>query len=162
MSFSILVGALQLYNTDTTFQSIGLIRGILGHDALQAPQDAQTPPRFPLFAKAISDTVEKEGPILVNHLFVGLLDHFAPEMMSGVVTTIRILTQLWTTNMQQWIPTVLDQIPVSPALQPAKTQFLVDFEDAIVSRDLDKLKPAISTLQRSVLRAKDRRRPLDR
>jgi hypothetical protein len=33
---------------------------------------------------------------------------------------------------------------------------------ALATGDLDKLKPAISTLQRSVLRAKDRRRPIDR
>ncbi|KAG8830659.1 Nuclear import receptor [Serendipita sp. 399] len=161
-TFSILIGALQLYNTDTTFQSIGLIRAILGHDALQAAPDAPVPATFPLFAKAISDTVEKEGSVLVSNLFVGLLDHFALEMMSGVVTTIRLLTQVWTSSMQQWVPTVLEQIPVTPALLSAKAQFLVDFEAAIVSRDLDKLKPAIATLQRSVLRAKDRRRPLDR
>jgi hypothetical protein len=63
----------------------------------------------------------------VNNLFAGLLTHFLPEMMSGVITTVRILTQLWTESMQQWVPTVIEQLPVPSSLQQAKAQFLIDF-----------------------------------
>jgi transportin-3 len=127
-AFSILDGALTLLNTDTTFRALGIIRAILGHDSLNPTPNIAVPPKFPLYAEAIAATVQKEGPTLVNHLFLGLMDHFAPEMMSGVITTVRILTQIWTASMQQWVPTVLKQLPVSPALEPAKAQFLVDFD----------------------------------
>lgn len=126
-AFSILVGSLTLLNTDTTFRALGIIRAILGHDCLAPPPDVQPPPKFPLYAESITAAVQKEGPALVNNLFTGLLGHFAPEMMSGVITTVRILTQLWTDSMQQWVPTVIEQLAVSPALQQAKAQFLVDF-----------------------------------
>ncbi|CAG7850003.1 mRNA transport regulator MTR10 [Serendipita indica DSM 11827] len=161
-AFVILVGSLQLYNSDTTFRALGLIRAIIGHDCLQLAPGFQPPPKFPLYAEAISATIQKHGPLLVSNLFAGLLDQFAPEMMSGVITTVRIMTQLWTTSMQQWVPTVVDALRVPPALEPAKAQFLLDFNSALASQDLDKLKPALANLQRSVLRAKDRRRPLDR
>lgn len=134
-AFSILVGALTLLNTDTTFRALGIIRAILGHDSLIPPQSQiqvpsqtlQIPPKFPLYAKSIADVIEKDGPMLVHNLFAGLLEHFAPEMMSGVITTIRILTQLWTASMQQWIPTVLEQMSIPPALQQARAQFIEDF-----------------------------------
>ena len=126
-AFSILDGALTLLNTDTTFRALGIIRAILGHDSLSPSPNVVVPPKFPLYAEAIGTTVEKEGPTLIGNLFVGLMEHFAPEMMSGVITTIRILTQIWTASMQQWVPSVLERLPVSPALEPAKAQFLVDF-----------------------------------
>jgi len=127
-AFSILDGALTLLNTDTTFRALGIIRAILGHDSLIPAPNVVVPPKFPLYAESIATTIEKEGLTLVNNLFLGLIEHFAPEMMSGVITTIRILTQIWTVNMQRWVPTVLNQLPISAALEPAKAQFLVDFE----------------------------------
>jgi transportin-3 len=126
-AFSILVGSLQLLNTDTNFRALGIIRAILGHDSISAAAGGAPSPNFTLYAEAISATVQKEGPNLVTNLFAGLLDHFAPEMMSGVITTVRILTQIWTTSMQQWVPAVLEQLPVSTSLEPAKTKFINDF-----------------------------------
>lgn len=180
-AFNILVGALTLLNTDTTFRALGIIRAILGHDSLSPAQGLQVPPKFPLYAKAIAEVIEKDGPLLVHNLFAGLMEHFAPEMMSGVITTVRILTQLWTASMQQWVQTVLEQMSVPPALEQARTQFILDFNayaflsryspcfqyltyfcSALAAGDLDQIKPAISHLQRNVLRTKDRRRPLDR
>jgi hypothetical protein len=126
-AFNILVGALTLLNTDTTFRALGIIRAILGHDSLSPSQVLQVPPKFPLYAKVISEVIEKDGPMLVHNLFAGLMEHFAPEMMSGVITTVRILTQLWTASMQQWVQTVLEQMSVPPALEQARTQFILDF-----------------------------------
>lgn len=126
-AFSIMVGSLTLLNTDTTFRALGIIRAILGHDCLAPTQEVPPPPKFPLYAESITAAVQKEGPALVNNLFAGLLTHFLPEMISGVITTVRILTQLWTESMQQWVPTVIEQLAVPPALQPAKAQFLIDF-----------------------------------
>jgi transportin-3 len=125
-AFSIMVGSLTLLNSDTTFRALGIIRAILGHDCLIPIQEAP-PPKFPLYGESITAAVQKEGPALVNNLFAGLLTHFLPEMMSGVITTVRILTQLWTESMQQWVPTVIEQLPVPSSLQQAKAQFLIDF-----------------------------------
>jgi len=126
-AFNILVGALTLLNTDTTFRALGIIRAILGHDSLSPSQGLPVPPKFPLYAKSIAEVIEKDGPMLVHNLFAGLMEHFAPEMMSGVITTVRILTQLWTASMQQWVQTVLEQMSVPPALEQARTQFILDF-----------------------------------
>lgn len=126
-AFSVLVGALALLNTDTTFHALGIIRAILGHDSLDPSPNLPPPPKFPLYAKAISQAIEKEGAALIHNLFAGLLDHFAPEMMSGVITTVRILTQLWTSSMQSWVPTVMERLQVPPVLEKAKAQFILDF-----------------------------------
>ena len=125
-SFTLLASSLQLFHTDTIFRSLGLIRSILGHDALNP---ATQPPlaNAALYAAAVRDAIQKEGLALVGYLFAGLLDHFQPEMMSGVITTVRILTMYWPAEMQQWVPLVLGQLQVPPAVGDAKVRFLNEY-----------------------------------
>jgi transportin-3 len=125
-SFTLLASSLQLFHTDTIFRSLGLIRSILGHDALNP---ATQPPlaNATLYAASVRDAIQKEGLALVGYLFAGLLDHFQPEMMSGVITTVRILTMYWPAEMQQWVPLVLGQVQVPPAVEDAKVRFLNEY-----------------------------------
>jgi transportin-3 len=125
-SFTLLASSLQLFHTDTVFRSLGLIRSILGHDALN-PATQPPPTNAPLYAAAVRDAIQKEGLALVGYLFAGLLDHFQPEMMSGVITTVRILTMYWPAEMQQWVPLVLGQVQVPPAVGDAKVRFLNEY-----------------------------------
>lgn len=125
-SFTLLASSLQLFHTDTIFRSLGLIRSILGHDALN-PATQPPPANATLYAAAVRDAIQKEGLTLVGYLFAGLLDHFQPEMMSGVITMVRILTMYWPAEMQQWVPLVLGQVQVPPAVEDAKVRFLNEY-----------------------------------
>jgi len=103
--------------------SFDVILGVLNHDCLQPPPPI-SPPNYPAYASAINDVVGKEGLELVGQLLAGLVGDFPREVVSGVVSAIRIIATLWTSQFAQWVPLVLEQLPPTAVPMQAKREFL--------------------------------------
>lgn len=130
VAFRVALGALTLINTDTVFASLDLIRMILTHDCLN-PEPLNPPPNFPLYARVIHQTVNKEGFQLASLLMAGLVGDFPEEAASIVVTLFRVLASLWPSELQQWSPVILQSIPAASTPEEAKVRFMKDLNEYV-------------------------------
>ena len=130
-AFHISLAALTLIHTDTIFASLDLLRVILTHDCLNSAPLEPLPPKFPLYAIAIQRAVEKEGFELTSLLLTGLVGDFPAETASTIVTLLRVLATLWPIQLQQWIPVILQRLPVSSVPEEAKVRFMKDLDEYV-------------------------------
>jgi transportin-3 len=131
-AFRVALAALTLIQTDTVFASLDLIRMILTHDCLAPePLKQPPPPKFPLYANVIRQTVEKEGFEFASLLMTGLVGDFPEEAASTVVTLFRVLASLWPSQLQQWAPVILQGIPAASAPEEAKVRFMKDLNEYV-------------------------------
>ncbi|KAI9445107.1 ARM repeat-containing protein [Lactarius indigo] len=157
-SFHIALAALTLIHTDTIFASLDLIRMILTHDCLNSAPLEPLPPKFPLYANAIHQAIDKEGFEFTSLLLTGLVGDFPEETASTIVTLMRVLASLWPIQLQQWIPVILQRLPVSSVPEEAKVRFMKDLGDAIRVKQYDKVKYAVLGIHRASRKARDRRK----
>ncbi|THH18937.1 hypothetical protein EW146_g2139 [Bondarzewia mesenterica] len=158
IAFRVALAALTLIQSDIIFASLDLIRIILTHDCLSPTATTPLPPKFPIYAAAIRQVVEKEGFELIGLLLTGLVGDFPEETSSSIITIFRVLSGLWPTQVLSWVPPVLQRLPVSSAPDEAKARFLTDLKAAIDAGQYDKVKYAILGLDRTSRKARDRRR----
>jgi transportin-3 len=118
------MAALTLVQTDVVWAALELIHSILGHDSLEA--SSNPPPKFPVFAAAINQAIEKEGFELLGYILAGLVGDFPEESISTVVTTIRRLAALWPQQVLAWLPLTLQNLPTTAVPVQARSQFLAD------------------------------------
>lgn len=118
------MAALTLVQTDVVWAALELIHLILSHDSLEP--SPTPPPKFPIFAAAINQVVEKEGFELLGYILAGLVGDFPEESVSTVVTTIRRLSALWPQQVIAWLPLALQGLPAPAAPVQARSQFLAD------------------------------------
>jgi transportin-3 len=130
-AFHIALAAITLIHTDTIFASLDLIRMILTHDCLHPDPLKHPPPKFPLYAQAIHQTVEKEGLEFTSLLLAGLVGDFPEETASIIVTLFRVLASLWPVQLQQWAPMVLQGLPMTSAPEDAKLRFMKDLDEYV-------------------------------
>ena len=130
-AFRVALAALSLIHTDTVFASLDLIRMILTHDCLSPEPLKHPPPKFPLYANAIHQAVDKEGFELASLLMTGLVGDFPEEAASIIVTLFRVLASLWPSQLQQWAPVILQGIPVVSAPEDAKIRFMKDLDEYV-------------------------------
>lgn len=130
-AFRIALAALTLIHTDTVFASLDLIRMILTHDCLAPEPLKHPPPKFPLYASAIHQVIDKEGFELASLLLTGLVGDFPQEAASIVVTLFRVLATLWPTQLKQWAPAILQGIPAVSAPEDAKVRFMKDLDEYV-------------------------------
>ncbi len=130
-AFRVALAALTLIHTDTVFASLDLIRMILTHDCLAPEPLKHPPPKFPLYANAIHQAVDKEGFEFASLLMAGLVGDFPEESTSIIVTLFRVLASLWPSQLLQWTPVILQNIPVSSASEEAKVRFMKDLNEYV-------------------------------
>jgi transportin-3 len=130
-AFHVALAALTLVHTDTIFASLDLIRMILTHDCLAPAPLKHPPPKFPLYASAIHQAIDKEGFEFTSLLLTGLVGDFPEETASIVVTLFRVLASLWPGRLQQWIPVILQGLPVTSAPEDAKVRFMKDLDEYV-------------------------------
>ncbi len=128
-AFHISLAALTLIHSDTIFASLDLIRMILTHDCLTPLEPV--PPKFPLYASAIRQAIDKEGFDFTSLLLTGLVGDFPAETASTIVTLLCVLASLWPIQLQQWIPVILRSIPVSSVPEEAKVRFMKDLDEYV-------------------------------
>ena len=125
VAFRVAIAALSLIHSDIIFCSLDLIRAVVTHDALD-PADSAPPPKFPIYANSIRQTIDAEGLQLTGHLIAGIVGDFPEESVSTVVTIFRMLAVLWSEELLVWLPEVLNQLPTAASLAPMKQQLLTD------------------------------------
>lgn len=178
LAFRATMAALTMVHSDILFASLDLFRIIFTHECLT--DTTNPPPKYPLYAAAIRSVFEKEGFEFLGLLLAGLIGDFPEDSASTVVSIFRATAIVWMQQLLTWLPSILQQLPNSAAPADAKTQFFADVSRFVVFRDVnfgsmvstirsslqskqyDKVKYAILTLNRASRKAKDRRRGLDR
>lgn len=125
MAFKIATEALTLIHSDLIFCALDLIRAIMTHDALD-PADSAPPPKFPIYANTIRQTVSSEGLQLTGQILAGIVGDFPEESVSTVVTIFRMLAVLWPKELLAWLPQVLGQLVTPASFAQAKQQLLAD------------------------------------
>ncbi|KIL70937.1 hypothetical protein M378DRAFT_66491 [Amanita muscaria Koide BX008] len=158
-AFKASMAALELVHTDVVFATLELFRSIFTHDCLD-PSAPSVPPKFPIYALAIRNVVDKEGYILVGYLLNGLVGDFPEESTSLVTSIIRSLAISWPVQLQAWIPPVLQQLPTTKVPNEEKSRFLTDINNAINNRQYERVKHAVNGLNRAAKKARDRRQGL--
>ncbi|KAH9982567.1 ARM repeat-containing protein [Lactifluus volemus] len=157
-AFHIVLAALTLIHSDTIFASLDLIRMVLTHDCLAPDPLKHPPPKFPLYASAIHQVIDKECFEFTSLLLKGLVGDFPEETASIIVTLFRVLASLWPGRLQQCIPVILQGLPVNSAPEDAKVRFMKDIDDAIRAKQYDKVKYAVLGIHRASRKARDRRK----
>ncbi len=99
--------------------------------ALAALTLKHPPPKFPLYANAIHQAVDKEGFEFASLLMAGLVGDFPEEAASIIVTLFRVLASLWPNQLQQWATVILQGLPVTSAPEEAKVRFMKDLNEYV-------------------------------
>ncbi|EIN14130.1 ARM repeat-containing protein [Punctularia strigosozonata HHB-11173 SS5] len=158
LAFRATTAALTLVHSDIIFASLDLLSAILTHECLLPPENTIPPPQFPVYAAAIRDVMQKEGFEFTGYILAGLVGQFPEDTVHKVVTIMRVLASLWSSQLLVWLPPVLQQLPTSNAPNQAKSQFLADITSAVTTRQVDKVKYCVHALHRASRKARDRRR----
>jgi transportin-3 len=156
LAFRAAMTGLTVVHTDIIFAALDFFRVILTHDCLD-PQ-VVPPPKFPIYATAIHDTVRANGLALVACILNGLVGDFPEEATATIVSIFRVLVYFWSTQLSVWLPQVLEQLPPQTAPPQSKSQFLSEVSTAINTRQQDKVRYAILAFDRASRKARDRRR----
>lgn len=125
IAFRAAMAALTLVQADIVFAALDFIRSVITHDCLD-PSLSSPPPKFPIYAAAITPVIEQEGPALTGYLLAGVVGDFPEESTSTVIGVFRRLASLWPTRLLSWLPVVLQQLPSASAPDQAKTEFVND------------------------------------
>lgn len=176
VAFKIALATLSLIHSDVIFAALNFLRIVLTHDCL-IPHALSTPPKFPIYANAIRQVIEKEGFELVGLLLSGLVGDFPEETSSSTISIFRVLATLWSAELLAWCPVVLQRLPATSVPDQAKTQFMKDLSEyvvfvlcfrfsfthshiysAITAGEYEKVKYAILGVHRASRKTRDRRR----
>lgn len=158
-AFRASLASLQVVYSDVIFSGLELFRTILGHESLEPPRKGEGhPPKFPVYANIIRQTVEKEGFALLGCLLTGVTGDFPEDSISNVVSIWRALAHDWPTQLITWLPSVLEQMPGTLVTAEAKRQLLTDVQNSINNAQYDKVKYAILAFTRSSRKTRERRR----
>ncbi|KIP12509.1 hypothetical protein PHLGIDRAFT_97884 [Phlebiopsis gigantea 11061_1 CR5-6] len=156
VAFRAAMAGLSLVQADIVFAALEVLRSILSHDCLDpAPVP---PPKFPVYASAIKEVVNKEGLELTGLMLSGLTGDFPEDTVSPVIAIFRSLAAVWSSQLLSWLPLVLQQLPSTSVPDQTKGKFLLDVTQAIGAEEYDKVKYAIITLNRECRKARERRR----
>jgi transportin-3 len=122
--FQPLMAALTLVQTDVVWAALELLSQIFNHNCLEPSPNP--PPKFPIFAAAISEGIEKNGFELIGYILAGLVGEFPEESLPTVVTSIRTLAALWPAQLLAWLPVALQGLPPASAPMQARSQFVAE------------------------------------
>ncbi|KAF8632582.1 hypothetical protein AX15_001790 [Amanita polypyramis BW_CC] len=155
-AFKASMAALTLVHTDIVFAALEVFRLIFTHDCLDTSVPASSV-KFPVYGLAIRNVVIKEGYVFVGYLLNGLVGDFPEESTPLVTAIVRSLAKSWPTQLQAWLPPILQQLPTSKGSNEEKQRFLTDMTNAINNRQYEKVKQAVNGLNRAAKKARDRR-----
>ena len=124
ISFRAAMAGLSLVQSDIVFAALDVLRNTVSHDCLEP---APVPPsKFPVYASAIKEVVNKEGLELTGLLLSGLTGDFPEDAVSSVIAIFRCLAAVWSSQLLSWLPAVLQQLPSTSVPDTAKGKFLSD------------------------------------
>lgn len=124
VAFRAAMAGLSLVQADIVFAALEVLRSILSHDCLDpAPVP---PPKFPVYASAIKEVVNKEGLELTGLMLSGLTGDFPEDTVSPVIAIFRSLAAVWSSQLLSWLPLVLQQLPSTSVPDQTKGKFLLD------------------------------------
>ncbi|KAJ7900248.1 armadillo-type protein [Mycena olivaceomarginata] len=158
LAFRTAMAAMTLIHTEIIFASLDLFLLVLTHDCLNPDPSVPKPPKFSIYASAIQAVIEKDGFQFLGYLLNGLVGDFPEDSISTVVSIFRAIAQVWGAQLLSWLPSVLQQLPISAAPQQAQAQFLSEVTRAVNDKEYDKVKYAILSLNRASRKARERRR----
>ncbi|KAJ6519728.1 armadillo-type protein [Mycena sanguinolenta] len=158
LAFRTAMAAMTLIHTDIIFASLDLFSLIFTHECLNPDLSTAKPPKFPIYSSAIQAVVEKNGFQFLSYLLGGLVGDFPEDSTAVVVSIFRAIAVVWGSQLLSWLPSVLQQLPISVAPQQVQAQFLSDVSRAVNDKEYDKVKYAILALNRSSRKARERRR----
>lgn len=124
VAFRAAMAALTLVQSDIIFAALDFLRDILTHECLDPPP--VPPPKYPAYAAAIKPVIAEQGMELTGLLLSGLVCDFPSDATSSVITIIRVLCKLWTSQFLSWLPIVLQQLPTTITPDQVKSGFLAD------------------------------------
>jgi transportin-3 len=125
-AFEAAMAALTVIHSDIIFAAVDLFRNILTHNCLAPPSGSPPPPKFPVYAAAISAVVEAAGFQFLSYVLVGLIGDFPEDATSAVVTIFRSIAVGWSSQLLSWLPLLVQQLPPTSVPSQAKAQFLAD------------------------------------
>lgn len=125
LAIRIAIVSLSVIHSDVIYASLDLLRGIVTHDALDLSNRTR-PPKFPIYEASIRRVISTEGLQLTANLLNGLVNDFPEESVSTVITIFRMLANLWPQQLLEWLPQVLDKLPMASSFTPAKQKLLED------------------------------------
>ncbi len=158
--FRATLAALTLLKTETIATALDLVLGIVGHDSLTVSrmQGDATPSDTSAYAAAIRQVVAQHGFQLTSSLLNGLVTQFSPEVMPVVVTTLKVLTGSFATEMHAWIPPIVEQLPTAYVPEKDRQAFVQRYMAALEGNSLDQVKLAINALYAASRKARERTR----
>lgn len=112
-SFAASIAGLALIQPDINFISLNFIRAVVSHECLFVRQGETQPPNFPLYAQAIRDAFARQGLQLLGFLLSGLISDFDEECCPIAIVLLRIIAEIWPTQLLTWLPSVAQQFPSS-------------------------------------------------
>lgn len=124
VAFRAAMAGLTLVQSDIVFAALDILRDILTHECLDPPP--VPPPKYPAYAAAIKPVIVEQGLELTGLLLSGVVGDFPIDTTSSVITVIRVLGQLWTTQLLSWLPIVLQQLPTTITPDQVKSSFMED------------------------------------
>ncbi|KAF9455127.1 ARM repeat-containing protein [Macrolepiota fuliginosa MF-IS2] len=149
------LAGLTVVHSDIVFATLDLFRAIIMHECLR-PDASGT--EHTQWATVIRGVVREQGYDLTGYLLSGMIGEFPEDAIANVVSIFRVMTTMFSQEMLQWLPGVLQQLPSASAPNQAKSQFLVDLTAAVNERNYDRVKYSILTFNRMSRKARERRR----
>ena len=124
IAFRAAMAGLTLIQSDVVFTALDFTRGVLTHECLNPTPNP--PPKFSVYANAIRPVIEKEGLEFTGCLLAGLTGDFPEDSVSSVITILRVIAMLWSSQLLAWLPVVLQQLPSATTPDQTKAVFLAD------------------------------------
>jgi transportin-3 len=125
--FQVSVSSLSMIQPEIIFPALEFIRSTVGHNCMRPSMQSQLTLDERRFEPMIRQTVSSAGFQLVGIVLTGLVSHFPDDGVFLVVDIMSSLALAWSTELSQWLPPVIEQLPLSSVPPAAKTQFLSDF-----------------------------------
>lgn len=128
--FGASLAGLTVIHDDTVFATLDLFRMIATHDCLG---DEVVQPEYTKWATLIRGVVRNQGYQLTGYLLSGMLGDFPEDAIQNVVSIFRVITTMFPEEMLQWLSGVLGELPATTAPNQAKSQFLMDLTEYVIS-----------------------------
>lgn len=152
-SLTFVASALASVNGKIIRRSVDYVLQLVGHDAM-SPNPPPHLPRQAEYNSAIKTAVSQTGFSVVSAMILGLVTDY--EDTASCVTAFRLLAERFPSELLQWVPAALQQLPPKSLSANEQQTFLAQFSEAMGNRDLSQARSAFMNLDRMSRKAKRR------
>lgn len=178
-AYRVALSALHLYQVNILSASLDFLREVIGHDSLAIPPSGvpnrtsdglPTGPAYTdvhrqemaLYAQSIRTTVEEQGLPTLSALLQGMISTFDPDTIPTVMVIFRVMAVNFDAEkLKGWIQLATENLTTSYVPLSEKQKFVQSYQNALQSRNLDAIKPALQSLYTASRKSRERDR-LDR